>query len=123
MVKELNFTEIFNTLKAILEQYESEMDLKVSTNEQYYLDTFKINPINKKICFFASTMIKKNYVSYYLMPVYAYPELLSGISDDLKKRMQGKSCFNFKQEDKALFEELKKLTHKGYLKYKEENLI
>jgi hypothetical protein len=42
-----------------------------------------------------------------------YPELLNDISPELKKHMQGKSCFNFKKVEPALFRELEVLTHKG----------
>src|SRR4051812_40268504 len=45
---------------------------------------------------FGGVEIRKAYVSYHLMPVYARPGLLEGLSDGLKKRMQGKACFNFK---------------------------
>ena len=44
---------------------------------------------------FAGTRLGKRYVSYYLMPVYVEPSLLDGISPELRRRMQGKSCFNF----------------------------
>ncbi|HJS19607.1 MAG TPA: hypothetical protein VJ785_12730 [Anaerolineales bacterium] len=71
--------------------------------------------------FFGSVQVKKNYVSFYLMPVYMYPELLKGISPELKKRMQGKSCFNFKKVEADLFHELADLTKKGTEKFKEEN--
>lgn len=37
------------------------------------------------------------------MPVYASEELQKSISAELKKRMQGKSCFNFKAPDEKLF--------------------
>ena len=50
-----------------------------------------------------------------------YPELLNDISPALKKRMQGKSCFNFKKVEPELFEELKDLTRKGVDKFKKEN--
>ena len=39
-----------------------------------------------------------------------YPELLKGISPELKKHMQGKSCFNFKKVEPDLFKELADLT-------------
>jgi hypothetical protein len=39
-----------------------------------------------------------------------FPELLKNISPELKKRMQGKSCFNFKKVEPDLFKELKELT-------------
>ena len=56
----------------------------------------------------------KNYVSFHLMPVYGHPPLLAGISPALKKRMQGKACFNFTAIDEALFTELADLTARGY---------
>ena len=55
------------------------------------------------------------------MPVYMYPDLLKNISPELKKRMQGKSCFNFKKLEPALFAELAELTRKGAEKFKKEN--
>ena len=36
------------------------------------------------------------------MPVYMFPDLLDGISPELRRRMQGKSCFNFKKAESAL---------------------
>ena len=64
----------------------------------------------KKPSFVAAVKIHNGYVSFYLMPVYVHPELLEGISDELRKRMQGKSCFNFTTVDEVLFEELADLT-------------
>jgi len=66
--------------------------------------------------------IKKNYVSYHLMPVYAFPELLESVSPELKKRMQGKSCFNFSKIDADTLKELAELTRKGFEKFKAEGL-
>jgi hypothetical protein len=37
----------------------------------------------------------KRYVSFYLISVYASPELAASMSTALGGRMQGKSCFNF----------------------------
>ena len=56
------------------------------------------------------------------MAVYAYPELLIGMSEKLKKRMQGKSCFNFKKLEPELQTELQTLTQKSFLKFKEAGL-
>ena len=53
----------------------------------------------------------------------AFPDLLDGLSPELKKRMQGKSCFNFKAVDKALFKELGALTRQGYQRFKKEGLV
>lgn len=54
--------------------------------------------------------IKKTYVAYHLSPLYEHPDLAADISSALTKRRQGKTCFNFKRADPALFEELAALT-------------
>ena len=55
--------------------------------------------------------------------VYACPELLQTISPGLKKRMQGKACFNFRAPDVALFAELSELTKAGLEKYRVKNWL
>jgi hypothetical protein len=52
-----------------------------------------------------------------------FPELLKGVSPGLKKRMQGKSCFNFNAVDEQVFSELVELTKKGFEKFKQEKLL
>lgn len=110
---------VFEELKSILKPYAEQLTLTADTSAAYSID----GPYSqkwKKQLFFGSAQIKKNYVSFYLMPVYMYPELLEGISPELKKRMQGKSCFNFKKVEAGLFRELASLTRKGAEKFREE---
>ena len=52
----------------------------------------------------------KRYVSYYLMSAYADPKVMASMSPELKRRMQGKSCFNFTHVDEPLFVELGRIT-------------
>lgn len=59
---------------------------------------------------FSAVQLKKAYVSCHLMPLYALPALRETVPPDLLKRMQGKSCFNFKKADPALFDALDRLT-------------
>ena len=73
--------------------------------------------------YFGAVQIKKNYVSYHLMPVYVNPKPLDGISPELQKRMQGKSCFNFKEIDKSFLTELSDLTKKGFEFYKKNKML
>jgi len=116
-----DFPLVFEQLKSILKPYAEKLTLKVDTSDTYYID----GPYSekwKKQLFFGSAQVKKNYVSFYLMPVYMYPELLKDISPDLKKRMQGKSCFNFKKVEPDLFDELAGLTRKSVEKFQQENL-
>ena len=115
-----DFLLVFEQLKNILKPYARNLNVKTDTVDTYYLD----GPYSekwKKELFFGSAQIKKNYVSFYLMPVYMYPDLLQDISPELRKRMQGKSCFNFKKVESNLFKELAELTRKGAEKFKEEN--
>jgi hypothetical protein len=113
------FSLVFEELKNILKPYAKTLDLKVDTADTYYLDGPYSEKWQKQL-FFGSAQIKKNYVSFYLMPVYMYPELLKDISPELKKHMQGKSCFNFKRVDPDLFKELAGLARKGAQKFREE---
>ena len=111
---------VFEQLKNILKPYAENLTLKTDTPDTYYID----GPYSekwKKQLFFGSAQVKKNYVSFYLMPVYMYPDLLQDISPELKKRMQGKSCFNFKKVELKLFEELAVLTRKSVEKFQQEN--
>lgn len=107
------FPVVFENLKAILKPYAKKLTVKNDTKSAYYLDGPYSEKWNKEL-YFASTHIKKNYVSFYLMPVYMYPDLLHSISPGLKKHMQGKSCFNFKKVERELFEELSQLTKRGF---------
>jgi hypothetical protein len=120
MPTQTDFLIVFEQLKNILKPYAKNLTVKTDTTDTYYLDGPYSEKWKKQI-FFGSAQIKKNYVSFYLMPVYMYPELLRDISSELKKRMQGKSCFNFKKVEPDLFKELKDLTRKGVDKFKKEN--
>jgi len=72
------------------------------------------NPLKpKERMWFGAIQIRKTYVSYHLMPVYSHKALAAQVSPALKKRMQGKSCFNFTAADPALFDELERLTAQG----------
>lgn len=57
------------------------------------------------------------------MPVYKNPSLLDNISDELKQRMQGKSCFNFKKNDPGLIKELVLLTKDSFEDYIKQDKI
>ncbi len=118
------FEQIFNHLKSILKAYEPRMVVSVDKEDSYYLNTTVIMK-NKSPMFFGGVEIKKNYVNYHLMPVYANPKLLESISPELRARMQGKSCFNFKKFDRKLLDELAVLTEAGcaYFRNNRDSII
>ena len=117
-----DFPTVFDQLKAVLKPYEPRLSVTANDSEGYSLDTHQLGP-NKKPMFFGAAVIKKNYVSFHLMPVYVHPELLEGISDGLRKRMQGKSCFNFKALDEDTLAELRLLTERGFEAFRKDGLV
>lgn len=116
------FTKVFEELKSIFRPYTKKMDVLADTDTSYWLNT-RFLMRNKQPLTFGGVRMGKNYVSFHLMSVYASPELLKNISPELKKRMQGKSCFNFKAVDKKLFAELKALTRDGAAKFSDEKFV
>jgi hypothetical protein len=112
------FPALFERLKSILQARAGHLRELDNLPEKYslqgpYLEQFK------KDVWFGMVEVRKNYVSYHLMPVYMYPDLLEGISDGLKKRMQGKSCFNFTKIDEPLFQELDELTGRCIARFRQ----
>jgi hypothetical protein len=122
MAAKADFESVFVKLKAILEPYASKLVVTVDGKTGYSLDTCHVIR-NKKRVFFASVRIGKGYVSFHLMPIYCFPELFAAISPELKKRMQGKSCFNFKTVDEKLLKELGKLTKAGFAKFQDKKFL
>lgn len=116
-----DFSPVFDRLKAILQPYEPYLAVETDLPDNYSLNG-PYSPRWKKELFFGGVQRRKNYVSFYLMPVYMYPDLLEGISPALHKRMQGKSCFNFASVDETLFAELGELAKKGFDKIRGERL-
>lgn len=131
-----DFVKTFQQLRAILQPYAPELKVVHDNGTYYYLETREPKYRGKPICF-GAVRLGKNYVSFYLMAVYsaaacvtpakgsteekivgATSKLSMNMSPELKKRMQGKSCFNFKQPDPALFKELAALTKLGFDGYK-----
>ena len=72
--------------------------------------------------YFGGVRLGRRYVSYHLMPVYTHPDLLEPVSPALRKRMQGKSCFNLTTMDETLVAELDLLTREGFERYRSEAL-
>ncbi len=117
-----NFPQIFERLRAILAEYQDMAVITADDASHYSLDAGYALRLKKRL-FFGAVQVNKNYVSYHLMPVYMYPDLLDDISPELKKRMQGKSCFNFKKLDEALFRELGRLTYRSVERLKDEGIL
>lgn len=115
-----DFEPLFRRLKAILTKQRK--GLKAGTAPGTYgLTTGPTEKYGKPIAF-GSVKIGKAYVSYHLMAVYMYPDLAKQIPAELKKRMQGKSCFNFTRQDPGLFAALEDLTRKSRERFAKDGL-
>lgn len=114
--KQADFEVVFQQLRKILQAYESKLIIVADTKSHYALETPHVMK-NKHRVYFAGIKIGKAYVSYHLMPVYALEDVRNAISPELKKRMQGKSCFNFSTPDAKLFKELAQLTKVGFKRF------
>src|SRR2546425_8147936 len=117
-----HFDKVFAKLKAIFQPYAKKMDVAADNQTYYLLNTRYIMKNKQPLCF-GGVRLGKAYVSFYLMSVYASPDLLKSMSPELKKRMQGKSCFNFREVDERLFKELADLTRDGAAKFNDAKFI
>ena len=101
-----DFLPVFARLKPLLQGIPGAL-VTADGPEGYSLNTPYSDKWKKEL-FLGAVQIKKNYVSFHFMPVYMYPQLLEGISLQLKKHMQGKSCFNFKAVDLVITHKMRR---------------
>ncbi len=107
------FGLLFERFKTMLAPYAARMHVTGAGTAMYGIDMAPEGERDPST-WFAGTRLGKRYVSYYLMPIYVQPSLLDDISPELRRRMQGKSCFNLTKVDEPLLAELEALTKKGY---------
>ena len=104
---------VYRRLKSILEPFGRRLYVTDERPTSFGIDVAPEGERNPTT-WFGGVRLGKRYVSYYLMPVYVDPTLAETISPELKRRMQGKSCFNFAKVDEGLFDELDSLTSAAY---------
>jgi hypothetical protein len=111
--RDAEFARVFDRLRGIVEPYAREFHVTGDTPTGYGLD---MAPEGERdpTTWFAGVRLGKAYVSYYLMPIYVEPSLVDDVSPELRRRKQGKCCFNFRSVDESLFAELAELTRRGY---------
>jgi hypothetical protein len=117
-----DFAETFSALRVILASHAKRMTVTVDEPGHYQLASPTLTDRIGRPLFCASVRINKHYVSYHLMPVYANKALRDSLSPSLKKRMQGKSCFNFTTVDPGQLKELAAITKKGIAGFKKLKL-
>ena len=73
--------------------------------------------------YLAGIIEQKNFVGLYFMPIYSHPNEFNKLSEDLKKTLKGKSCFNIKTLNPDMLKELDSILAKGILLYKKEGWV
>src|SRR5881396_1764190 len=106
MVKSDAFEKTFETLRRVLKPYQKRLTVVMDKPRAYYLASNTSKTKSGGAIWFGGVEIKKNYVSFHLIPVYASATLRDSLSPSLRKRMQGKSCFNFTAVDPVQVKEL-----------------
>jgi hypothetical protein len=120
--KDERLVETFAVLRGILQRHAKQARVMVDKPDAFQLASPTLNDRTGRPLFVAAAQITKSYVSFHLMPVYAIPELGAAVSPELRKRMQGKSCFNFQTIDAAQVKELEALTKKGLKQFEKIEL-
>ncbi|WP_390911473.1 hypothetical protein [Pseudosulfitobacter sp. SM2401] len=118
-----DFQDIFNALHPLYRVHADACVVLRNEAMAYYLGTHEVRAKDGYRTDFGGVEIKKAHVSAHLMPVYVHPDMLDQISPALRKRMQGKSCFNFRTMDRALFEELNTLITAGVARFKQDGRL
>jgi hypothetical protein len=116
------FGAAFFGLKRVLAPFAKSLHVSADTRTRFYLET-KSSSYKGRPLFFGAVILGKAYVSFHLMPLYWDSGLGKKLSPQLRRRMQGKSCFNFTAPDPKAFRELSKLTSMGLALYRRKNLL
>jgi hypothetical protein len=115
------FPAVFAALKATLQPLVPPLVVEADTPDYYALRTGALPQFPAGL-FVAAVRQGKSYVSFHLMPIYLYPDLLDGLPDTLRKRRQGKSCFNFSALDQIPTVELAALTRAGFERVRRDGM-
>lgn len=118
-----DFDELFDELRPLLARHESSLVVLRDEPGDLQMQTTKAGPSGTHM-WFGAVQTRKRYVSVHLMPVYSHPDLLARVSEPLRARMQGKSCFNFTGRTLTadLETELAALTAAGLGRFRETGL-
>jgi hypothetical protein len=106
------FAAVEARLRAILDPYRDRLETGTIYNREILR-----RPGGQAHDWFAGVLPNKNYISFYMLPIHTWPQLLDGISPGLRKRKQGASCFNFSAVDDDLFAELAALMERSFQAY------
>jgi hypothetical protein len=122
-----DFSSVFAALKPVLGNHAKKLHVIVDNDAEYTLLSAIQCPLPEKKgerIYFGAIKLGKAYVSFHLFPLYMNSELVGTISPELRRRMQGKTCFNFRTIPEAsLLKELKALTSAGFKIFRQRKWV
>lgn len=122
MAMKPEFEPVFAALKSVLKHHARTLKVLKDEPLEYTLVT-KSNSNRGQPMWFGAVRAGKAYVSLHLMALYMNAPMNALVPPTLKKRMQGKACFNFKTIDKELLADVKALTQAGVDDYRKRGLL
>ena len=108
----------FAALRASLEPQAKRLTVTVDEPGHFELASPTMTDRIGRPLFCAAVKINKSSVSYHFMPLYGNMALRNRLSPALKKRLQGKACFNFTTVEPGQLKELAAVTKKGIAGFK-----
>jgi hypothetical protein len=117
-----DYPAAFSRLREVLQKHASGMRVLADTPTDFTVVAQSIAP-NGQPMWFGAVKLGKSAVTYHLMPLYYNPKLTAEIPDELRRRKQGKTCFNFQAPDDALFTTLDELTRTARAQWEERGLL
>lgn len=118
-----DFDALFAELRPLIDRHGSALAVVRDEPGDFQVQTSKPGPSGTHM-WFGAVQTRKSYVSVHVMPVYSHPDVMEGVSDELRARMQGKSCFNFTPDNLTpeLLEELSQVIDRGLERYRADGL-
>lgn len=119
-------TEIFELIKAAIKKYSPKINIVKESDKG--IETYTKKPLTvggktyPSICF-ASSLIFKGHVGFYLFTLYTHPEFKKEIPAELLKTLKGKTCFNIKKLDDKLLKQVKDTLKKAFEFYKAKGIV
>jgi len=122
-----DFAPVFAALRPALARHAKKLHVVSDTASEYTLVSATQYPLPQKKgerIYFAALKMGKAYVSLHLFPLYMNPELRGTVAPELKKRMHGKTCFNFRTvPEKSLLKELDRVIAAGFKDFRTKKWV
>jgi hypothetical protein len=117
----LSLTQIYETLAALLVPYARRMESEMHPKIGFCLKAKSAR--TGRETHFGAVQVLPDCVAYHLFPLYAHPDLLKNVSQELHSRMRSPTCFHFETLHAGLVAELAELTNAGFERFLADGVL